>query len=178
MENKARIQRASRRLRYLLLAAICLMPVANGVIWLFIHHLPELLQDRLVPYFVRMPLPVSARLMGFAVTLMPTGVAMLGAYHLMRLFRLYEQGDIFRASNVRCFRNLARVLVGWFIVGVLHRSLLSMALTLHHPAGQRYITLELGSPDLTALFVGSVLAIIAWVMDEGRKLQEEQDYTV
>jgi len=178
MQNKVRIQHASRKLRYVLMTAVCLMPVLNGLVWLLINQLPELVQDRLIPYFVTMPLPVSARMMGFAATMMPTGVAMLGAYHLMRLFRLYEQGDIFRSSNVRCFKNLSRVLVGWFVIGIIHRSLLSMVLTLHHPPGQRYITFELGSPDLTALLIGLALAIIAWVMDEGRKLQEEQDYTV
>lgn len=178
MQNRVRIQRASRRLRRLFLVAICLMPMVNGLIWLSINHLPELVQTRLVPYFVSMPLPLSARVMGFAITMMPIGAAMLGAYYLMRLFRLYERGEIFRTTNVRCFRNLSRVLVGWFAIGIVHKSLLSMALTLHHPPGQRYITLELGSPDLTALLVGAVLAVISWVMDEGRQMQEEQDFTV
>ena len=40
------------------------------------------------------------------------------------------------------------------------------------------ITVELGSPDLTALLLGAILAVIAWVMEEGRKLQEDQDFTV
>lgn len=178
MQNKKRIQRTSRFLRYLLLVTACLMPAVNGLVWLMVNRLPELVQDRVFPYFVTLPLPVSARIMGFAVTMMPTGVAMLGAWHLMQLFRLYEQGDIFRTANVRRFKSLSRVLMGWFAVGIVHRSLLSMVLTLHHPPGQRFITFDLGSPDLTALLIGSVLAVIAWVMDEGRKLQEEQDYTV
>lgn len=178
MQNKAKIQRASRYLRYLLVAAACLIPVVNGLVWALINQMPELIQDRVISYFVTLPLPVSARIMGFAVTMMPAGVAMIGAWHLMQLFRLYELGEIFRTANVRCFKNLSRVLIGWFVVGIVHRSLLSVVLTLHNPPGQRYITFELGSPDLTALLIGSVLAIIAWVMDEGRKLQEEQDYTV
>lgn len=178
MHNRLRIQRASRRLRHLLIVVACLMPAINGVVWLYINQWPEVFQSKLIPYFVSMPLPLSARLMGFGITMLPTGIAMLGVFYLMRLFRLYEQGEIFRSSNVRCFRNLSRVLVGWFFIGILHRSLLSVVLTLHHPPGQRYITLELGSPDLTALLIGCVLAVIAWVMDEGRKLQEEQDFTV
>ena len=96
----------------------------------------------------------------------------------MRLFRLYEQGQIFRDSNVRCFRNLSRVLIWWFAAGIVQKSLLSIALTLHNPPGQRIITVELGSPDLTALLLGAILAVIAWVMEEGRKLQEDQDFTV
>jgi uncharacterized membrane-anchored protein len=116
--------------------------------------------------------------MGFLVTMMPAAVAISGAYYLMRLFHLYEQGQIFRPSNVQCFKKLSRVLIWWFAVGIIHRSLLSVALTLHNPPGQRIFTLGIGSPDLTALLLGGILAVIAWVMEEGRKLQEDQDFTV
>jgi len=178
MQNIERIRRASRRLRGFLVTAICLLPVTNGLVWLFINNFPEIMYRKMLPYFVELPLPVSARMMGFVVTMLPTGVAMAGAYYLMLLFRLYEQGLIFREANVRCFRNLSRVLIWWFAVGIAHKSLLSIALTLHHPPGQRMITVELGSPDLTALLLGAILAVIAWVMEEARKLQEDQDLTV
>lgn len=60
----------------------------------------------------------------------------------------------------------------------MERSLLGVALTLHHPPGQRILVVGVGSPDLTILLIGSILAIISWVMDEGRKLQEDQDFAV
>lgn len=178
MQNKIRIQRASRRLRYALLAVIFMMPVVNAMVWLFINQFPEIIHRKMLPYFVSIPLPESVRFMGFIVTMMPIGITILGAYHLMRLFQFYEQGSIFRAVNVRCFKKLSWVLIWWFVIGIVHKSLLSVALTLHNPPGQRMLTLELGSPDLTALLVGCVLAVIAWVMEEGRRLQEEQDLTV
>jgi hypothetical protein len=178
MQNKERIQRASRRLRSLLLTIVCMLPVINALVWMFINRFPEIVFRKMLPYFVTVPLPASARLMGFIVTMMPTGIAMIGGFHLMRLFRLYEQGQIFRDSNVRCFKNFSRVLIWWFSVGIVHKSLLSIALTLHNPPGQRMLTVELGSPDLTALLLGAILAVIAWVMEEGRKLQEDQDFTV
>jgi hypothetical protein len=178
MQNQERIQRASHRLRRLLLMVACAMPVINAAVWAYINHFPEIIHREILPYFVKIPLPASARCMGFLVTMMPTAVAMFGAYYLMRLFHLYEQGAIFRPSNVQCFKKLSRVLIWWFAVGIVHRSLLSVALTLHNPPGQRIFTLSIGSPDLTALLLGCILAVIAWVMEEGRKLQEDQDLTV
>lgn len=178
MQNRERIQRASRRLRCLLLAIVCILPVVNALVWLFINSFPEIVYRKMLPYFVMLPLPVSARLMGFLVTMLPTGIAMFGAYYLMRLFHLYEQGQIFKLANVLCFRKLSRVLIWWFIIGIAHKSLLSVALTLHNPPGHRMITLEIGSPDLTALLLGGILAVIAWVMEEGRRLQEDQDFTI
>lgn len=178
MQNREHIRRTSHRLRRLLLAVTCAMPVVNAVTWIYINDVPEIMHRNMLPYFAVIPLPASARLMGFLVTMMPTVVAMSGAYYLMRLFHLYEQGKIFRPSNVQCFKKLSRVLIGWFAVGIIHRSLLSVALTLHNPPGHRIITLDIGSPDLTALLLGGILAVIAWVMEEGRKLQEDQDFTI
>jgi hypothetical protein len=178
MQNRERIRWTSHRLRRILLVLALAMPVVNAVAWIYINDIPEIMHRNMLPYFAIVPLPASARLMGFLVTMLPTAVAMSGAYYLMQLFHLYEQGQIFRPSNVQCFKRLSRVLIWWFAAGIIHRSLLSVALTLHHPPGHRIITLGIGSPDLTALLLGAILAVIAWVMEEGCKLQEDQDFTV
>jgi hypothetical protein len=178
MQNQERIRCASHRLHRLLLTIACAMPVTNALVWIYINRFPEIIHRKMLPYFVTLPLPVSARFMGFLVTMMPTAVAICGAFYLMRLFRLYAQGNIFRPSNVECFKKLSRVLIWWFVVGIVHRSLLSVALTLHNPPGHRIFSLGIGSPDLTALLLGGILAVIAWVMEEGRKLQEDQDFTI
>lgn len=178
MDNRKRIQQASRRLRYTMAVLIGLVPVIDGAVWLSMNILPRGFHDTMLPGYVSLPLPLSARLLAFVVTMIPAGVAMAGIYYLMRLFQLYEQGDIFKPTNVRCFRKLSRVLLLWFAAGIVHRPLLSIALTLHNPPGHRMLTIGFGSPDVTALLLGLILAVIAWVMEEGRKLQEEQDLTV
>ncbi|XPS84934.1 conserved uncharacterized protein, DUF2975 [Desulfosarcina variabilis str. Montpellier] len=178
MQNRERIQRASRRLRMILNSVFWAMPVVNALVWIFMNHFPDYLTSEMLPYCARIPLPASARLMGFAAVMIPTGVAMTGAFYLMRLFKLYEQGEIFKLNNVHCYKKLSRVLIWWFIAGILCRSLLTTALTLHHPPGQRMISFGLTSTDLTTLLVGLILMVIAWVMEEGRKLQEDQDLTV
>lgn len=178
MKNKERIQHASGKMRGFLSILILVMPALNAAVWVFINTFPEAMQRSILPYFVTVPLPVSAQIMGFMVTMIPTGIAMAGAYHLMRLFSLYQQGHIFSPSNVRCFKNLSRVLIWWFAAGIVQRTLLGIALTLHYPPGHRILTISLGSPDLTALLLGIILAIIAWVMEEGRKLQADQDFTI
>ena len=137
MRNRDRIRRASRRLRRLLLIVACTIPAINAMVWVYINHFPQTIYSHMLPFFVSIPLPASARLMGFLVTMMPAAVAISGAYYLMRLFHLYEQGQIFRPSNVQCFKKLSRVLIWWFAVGIIHRSLLSVALTLHNPPGYR-----------------------------------------
>lgn len=177
-ENREMIQMASQRLRYLLLAAICLMPVINAIFWLNMNRMPDLILKKTIPFDVTMPMPLISLVLGFLVTMLPTGVTMVGAYYLQRLFLLYEQGQIFRLANVRCFKKLFRVLIWSFVADIVSRSLLSVVLSLPNPPGQRIVTVDLSSSDLTILLLGGILAVISWVMEEGRKLQEEQDLTV
>jgi hypothetical protein len=178
MDNTIRIRRASRRLRCLLMAVLIAIPVISLLVWGFINQMPELMQKSILPPYARPPLPVLPRFLGFLVWLLPGGVAMYATANLVKLFRLYEIGQIFRPANVRCFRNLSRALIAWCLVNIASGELLSLALTAHHPPGQRMISVGFGSPDITALLVGLILSVIAWVMEEGRKMQEEQDLTV
>jgi hypothetical protein len=42
------------------------------------------------------------------------------------------------------------------------------------PSGQHVITFGLYSADFIAVFVGIIILIIAWVMDEARLIKEDQ----
>lgn len=179
MDNAFHIQRASRRLRIAFTVILILTPILCALAWLFVNELSADMQAAMrLPHYARLPLPVWARVAGFVVSMLPASVAMYGIGVLIRLFRLYERGQIFRPDNVRCFQSLSRVLIWWCAANIVASPLMSLGLTLHHPPGQRMISIGLGSPDITALLIGFVLAVIAWVMEEGCTLREEQDYTV
>ena len=80
---------------------------------------------------------------------------------LFSLFRRFKQGVLFSARNIRHIHALAYILIGnWVIDYVLQSSLQDMDLS------------------CTPLFVGMLIIFIAWIMDEGRKIQEEQALTV
>lgn len=176
--NLHRISRTSRQFIRLLQVLWLLAPLVYAAIWIFINDLFAPMQQELLPPYVRLPLPASARVLAFCVSLLPLTLFLYAVSTLIRLFRLYEKGMIFAADNVRCFRLLSRVLISWCLVGLLTDPLMSIALTLHHPAGERMLSITLGSPDLTALLIGGILAVITRVMDEARTLKEEQDFTI
>ena len=50
--------------------------------------------------------------------------------------------------------------------------------SLGNPPGQRTLSVGFSSPELTTLVVAGIVFVIAWVMDEGRILTEEQQLTV
>ncbi len=177
MENRDRIRSASKKFRFMLLFVLIAIPVLNAGIWIFFNYLPEAFVREMIPVSVGKLSPGTC-LAGFLVSMIPSGVAMIGIYVLIRLFRLYENAQIFTPENVRCFRNLGRILMIWAAAGILYDPMISLALTLANPPGQRMITVSLGSPDITALLVGGIISLMAWVMEEGRILQDEQNFTI
>jgi len=84
-----------------------------------------------------------------------------GVIALNRLFKLFERGIFFAVENVRHLKTLGLVVAGCGLVQTL---------------------LEWLSPaknlSLNLLVLGLLIVLISWIMDEGRKLQEEQALTV
>lgn len=181
MHNQSnRIQQASRKLCKVLWVLFFIIPVSTALVWIFFNQMPDPMHKMILPYFATLPLPLPSvsRLLGFLVMMIPGGIVMYGMYKLICLFKLYEQGWIFQLANVRCFRNLSRTLIVWFIAQIISKPMMSVALTLHLPPGKRQVILGFGTPDLAILLVGCILAVITWVMEEGHQLQKEQDLTV
>lgn len=178
MQPAARVQTMSRFLRFVFTATLIFIPAIQILFWIFFNQLPPEMIPHELPVRVAQNLTMTTRLMALAVSFITTGVVMACVYQLIRLFRFYEQAEIFTEQTVGCLRTLGRLLIGLFLAGIVQEPLMSVALTLQNPPGQRMLTFGLNSDNLTVLLFGGVVVLIAWVMDEGRKLQEEQRLTV
>jgi len=88
-------------------------------------------------------------------------LAFWGGIMLLRLFWLYGRGILFSAKNVTCIRFFGWwLMIDWFIEYQMRSELRDMDLS------------------TTPLLVGLLVIFAAWIMDEGRKIQEEQELTV
>jgi hypothetical protein len=100
----------------------------------------------------------------FGVTMFWT----LGVAVLYRLFKLYQQGKIFTAENVRCIKWIGGWVLGsWALLNMIQVS--------------KLITYELADVDLSIgprFFVGILVLLVAWIMEEGGKMQEENALTI
>jgi hypothetical protein len=134
-------------------------------------------------------------------------VLWLWYWNLARLFGFYERGQIFYAATIRCIKMLGLMFVaGWVLMTVLHffpiqRQMLlpelpPTASSTHDGSGTTiqiersvrvtthafrmgFFTFDFGTGiDFGLLLGGAVIVLVAWIMDEGRKLQEEQELTV
>ena len=174
MGNSQRITIASRRLRKICTGLIFFMPVMCAFFWIFFNQLYDLTPMISLPVRVTQDLSGWTRFFAFLCDLMPLAAMIYGLRRLRDLFGYYENGLVFTEQNVDCFRSLGRGLIAWVICNVGRNMLLSIVLTLSNPPGQRLIAIGLYSADFVGIFVGIIILIIAWVMDEARKIQEDQ----
>ncbi len=115
-------------------------------------------------------------------------------WKLTRLFNFYEQGLIFAAETIRCIKILGALwIIGWMFLTAAHFSSRPPSappttsastqpmtkVTSHGFVKVGFITFDFGMGiDFGMPLSGAIILVIAWIMDEGRKIQEEQELTV
>jgi hypothetical protein len=114
---------------------------------------------------------------------------------LAQLFRLYERGLIFAAEAIRCIKVLGMIcVIGWMTLVAMRFTprpqpvphnlpadvhLAKAVLVETHYYRMGFFSFDFGTGiDFGTLFVGASVILAAWIMDEGRKIQEEQELTV
>ena len=58
--------------------------------------------------------------------------------------------------------------LGRQVLKPLHQLLLSGALTMHNPPGQRYITISLSGTDIGIVLTGLLIFLISWIIQKGK----------
>ena len=99
-------------------------------------------------------------------------------YFLIRLFRLYEEARIFTTENVHYIRLTGLMIFLSQIILPFYEALMTFVLTSHNPVGKHFITISFGNGNIKILIIALLIMLIAWIMDEGRKIQDEQQLTV
>lgn len=179
MQNVHTIALASCRLRRFCRVMIFILPIMCGLFWGFFNQLyspSSFFPTSMIP----LPVPVDGdlsglvRLLACLTAMIPLSVLIFGLYKLRELFGYYEKGCIFSGRTVSCFRSLGRALILWVVCDVATTPLLGLVLTMEQPPGRHVLVLGLFPADFIAAFVGAVIMLIAWVMDEARLLYEDQ----
>jgi hypothetical protein len=110
--------------------------------------------------------------------LLPGAAIMYVYLVLSRLFNLYAQGVFFEKENVSCYRSIAYGLIFQQFLFIVEEALQTFLLTIRNPEGERLVTIGFDDTNVSLLIVGFMIILISRIMDEGRKIQEEQNLTV
>lgn len=176
-QARQRISSVSRRFAKACLGLMVLGPVVAGVYWLTAgaQALSISWLDGVVPIHALTPF---LRIVCFGLTLLAALPLLRGLNHLRRLFLLYANGTMFGEPNVAALRGFGQSLILFAVAQALFRPVIAVALSAGNPPGARVLSIEVTTGMVVAGFVGGVLLVIAWVMDEARMIDEEQQLTV
>ena len=181
MTNLPRVRKTSRLLAWVCTVAIPIIPVGLAVLWFTMDwwvfgagkatgFRPWQGPDFAIPQ----PIPDYSLALGFLASMLPGSLMVYAVWHLRALFGLYGQGQIFTAKNAMHLRRFALAVLGMTLAGPVSNTLVILALTYGNPVGQRMLSISFSSSQLVVLFMGVMFLVIAWVMDEGRELAEDQ----
>jgi hypothetical protein len=110
-------------------------------------------------------------------------IVLLNTWFAFKLFRLYSHGQLFSPGNISYLRKLA---VTFLLIGIVA----ALETFMENPQSPKDYNDAVAVVDKLPAFWGAVIyfcnnasmalvvLFFAWIMDEGRKIQEEQELTV
>jgi len=129
-------------------------------------------------------------------------VLCLWYWKLADLFHFYERGSIFAKESIRCIKTLGYLcIINWLTIYAIHALVqfvpssgeplplpkhLQQNITVYYTTTQAvepmfrmsFFSFSILGINFGYLLAGIVIVIFAWILDEGRKIQEEQELTV
>ena len=118
------------------------------------------------------------RILALGVSAIPMIINLYILFSLIKLFRLYEQEEIFSLNNVRYIRNIGYALLVTQLINPFYEALMGFVLTWRNPPGQRFASASLDQTNIGIILIALIVVLISWIMTEGCKLREEQQFTV
>lgn len=176
-ENRKRIVIYSRILKYFLMIMMFAGPVYMVGHWIFINNFSySMLQDYAgVSNFT---VGTNTQIYGAIATVLPASIMFFLLFYGFKLFRLYEQGKILTTKNVDCFRKIGYLLICKGITAFLMRPVYSIIFTMNNIPGKRSVSLSLSSEYISTIVGGLFIVVVAWVMDEAKKINDEIELTI
>lgn len=96
------------------------------------------------------------------LTVLHLAIGLGGLYFLRRAFANFAKGELFNQDNSRDLRMFSIFLFAQALAKPIHLALSSVLLSWYHPAGQRMLSITLGSDEIKVI----ALAMILWVMSD------------
>lgn len=173
MPTPTRLQSLSRWLARLCLVLMVLLPVAVLAAWANYDFFALEIVRRAGVFTLPEHLAVWQRIAGAAVMMVPAGIMVFGLASLRRLLVEIGAGAVFAIGNARYLRRFAWSAIAVIIVQFFATGALSAIITMANPPGQRSIVLQVGTDEILYIFVGLVFVLIAHVLEEGRRIADD-----
>ena len=164
-----RIQMLSLILTRICMGLLILLPIAVLVFWVKL----DWFYGSFTPNFNVTTFDIMTQIYGLLFSLIPLAMWMYGLVILRRLFTNYRLGRIFLSDNARYIKYFAWVTIISGALSPLFRGVFSVIFSMNHAAGERFISIGLGTTEIYTILQGLVFVVIAHVMEAAHKISEE-----
>jgi hypothetical protein len=179
MDNLSKVRRISKYFHFLFSVLLIVLPLYYILYWVLINHLPDtLISVNHSKSLVANELPIKFQVIGLLIALLPLSALTCVIFDVRKLFGFYKEGVMFSLDHVIIFKNTAKALLWWVLFSIIYESAKSVLFTAGNPPGSRLLEVGFSSGEFTTLMVGGIVFVIAWVMDEGRILIEENELII
>ncbi len=177
-KNEDKIRGMSRKLCIFFQVCLFILPAIPIFYWLSYNHLSPLMQggafaDGAPPF-----LAINSRVIAFIGGLPALFITLIAINSLKTLFSFYERGIYFQAENVKQFRLLGKMALWGVLTDIVNKTVLVLAQTINNPPGQRSLSIGISSDHVKLMVIACIIMLIGMVMDEGRRINDENQLTV
>ncbi len=176
MSNIGRIQSLSRILSVTSLLLIAAIPIAIGWVWLRypLSH-GGLGGLALLPGNLPLDGPLGSwqRVLCFSVAMIPGGWMIYGLLQVRTLGRHLSAGHLFETKSVRTIRKLAVAFIGYGFALFFADILQTVVFTAGNEPGHRILGVGITPRNIAPFVVGGIVFLLAHVMAEAHRLNED-----
>jgi hypothetical protein len=105
--------------------------------------------------------------------MVPSLVMAYSLWRLRKMFLNFAADVIFAPIPINHLKAFSLALMAQTLLQPVSGMFVSVLGTLHRPDGERLIAIGFGDTEASTLFLGSLLLVIAWVLGEAIRLQDE-----
>ncbi|WP_027723398.1 DUF2975 domain-containing protein [Maridesulfovibrio zosterae] len=177
-----KIKKISILLKYAFLVTLIIIPLFEVCAWVLFNgsydsfFIPEFLVKS--ELYILSPLSDMQKALGLAASAPYILLSSYSIWQMVKLFTLYSHGKIFTAENSACYRRAAWALLIGEIVYSFSLTAVILVVTMNNKVGERLLVFGFDDANIGNIVIACVVLAISWVMDEGRKLQDEAELTI
>ena len=168
------IKRASSGMSILCYSAIVVMPLFFVWIWIDFERVALNLGENNA---LVMPesLNLLSRIMGFTLSVIPVALLIVGLFSLIKFLDNLQESDYFNHQNSIYLGKFASMLLWSTLVRPITDALVTVTITFNNPPGQRSVSFNLGTDEITGMFFGVLILVLSKLIAASKEPRQAYD---
>lgn len=149
------------------------MMVTAAVMWLHPDYAVDIARENGATRGGPLALTLQARLVSGVVLCAHLGLLCWALWTAKGLFENFARGDVLDARTGRDLRTIGGLVAAYALLTPLKGSLITVAVTMGNPPGQRLLSIGLGSNELILGVLGALILVLGHVMAEAARIADD-----